>query len=178
MLNPQQITEHLLRQRLVLTSYTYTITRNFHLAEDVYQEISVKAMSEDKKFESTEHLANWFRLCARNRAIDIIRTREGKYVGLSAETLDSLEQHWAMEQGGNSGDAASRESLLAALSECLQTLTPRSRQIIKLRYFENRSGSEIANYLGSKVQSAYQAIARIHKSLGVCVSQRMEMERQ
>ncbi|WP_442508849.1 sigma factor-like helix-turn-helix DNA-binding protein [Novipirellula sp. SH528] len=42
---------------------------------------------------------------------------------------------------------------MAALSECLETLTPRSQQIIRLRYFENRSGSKIANYLGSKVQS-------------------------
>ena len=164
MLNPQQITEHLLQQRLALTSYTYTITRNFHLAEDVYQETSVKAMSQSEKFESTEHLTNWFRLCARNRAIDIIRTREGRYVGLSEETLNLLDQHWSSEQYRGSGEDSNRETLLAALSECLETLTPRSQQIIKLRYFENRSGREIASYLGSKVQSAYQAIARIHKS--------------
>ena len=79
MLIAQEITERVLQERLALTASSATVTRNYHLAEDVYQEIFVKAVALTDQFESTAHLTNWFRVSARNRAIDIIRTREGRY---------------------------------------------------------------------------------------------------
>lgn len=169
-LTPQEITEHLLRERLALTACIGSVTRNHHLSEDVYQEICVKAVSQADSFSGKEHLINWFRVCARNRAIDIIRTREGRYVGLSEETLAAIENDWGQTVVGQ------KEEMLEALSVCLKTLTPRSQDIVRLRYFENRSGSEVAKFLGVKVTSAYQAIARIHNSLGDCVKQRLEAE--
>ncbi len=71
MLNTQEITEHVLRERLALTGSIYTVTRNYHLAEDVYQGVFVKAVALHDKFTSKTHLTNWFRVSARNRAIDI-----------------------------------------------------------------------------------------------------------
>ncbi|WP_146399420.1 sigma-70 family RNA polymerase sigma factor [Planctomycetes bacterium CA13] len=171
-MNPQKITETLLQQRLSLTSYVYSVCRNYHLAEDVFQEMCVKAVSERERFTSKDHLVNWFRVSSRNRAIDIIRTREGRYVGLSTETLDLLEENWT-----EAGDSW-RELRFEALAQCMEMLTPRSQEIVKLRYFENRSGGEIASFIGGKVESAYQLISRIHKTLGNCISQRLEMESQ
>lgn len=164
----QRVTEHLLRERRSLTAYVYSIARNYHLAEDVYQEICVKAIGHAPGFDSKAHLLNWFKACARNRAIDIIRTQEGRYVGLSEQALEMLEQQWDAEP------SASTEEQLAALAKCLEKLTPRSREIIRLRYFEGKAGCEVAKLMGQKVESAYQAIARIHKALGDCVKQRME----
>ncbi|TWU46202.1 RNA polymerase sigma factor SigM [Rubripirellula tenax] len=170
MLNAKTITEHLLQNRLALTSYVYSVTRNFHLAEDVFQEICVKAVSQKHDFESSDHLSKWFRVSARNRAIDVIRTREGRYVGLSEDMLGLIEGNW--DQSTDSR----RETLLDSLQDCLATLTPRSQRIVRLRYFENRSGREVAELMGQKVESAYQAIARIHRLLGDCISQKLETE--
>jgi DNA-directed RNA polymerase specialized sigma24 family protein len=77
----QENTEHVLRERLALAASTSTVTRNDHLAEDVYQEIFVKAVALHDKFTSNTHLTNWFRVSARSRAIDIIRTRETLLAG-------------------------------------------------------------------------------------------------
>jgi len=167
---PQRITEHLLRERRSLTAYVCSITRNYHLAEDVYQEICVKAIGHGRGFDSQAHLVNWFRICARNRAIDIMRTREGRYVGLSEHALEMLEQDWDDEP------SAFTEERLSALEKCLGELTPRSREIVRMRYFEDKPAREIATLLRQKIESAYQAIARIHKSLGDCVRMRMESE--
>lgn len=93
MLTVEQITEYVLRERLSLTAYISSITRNYHLAEDVYQEICVKVIGREQ-FRSREHLVNWFRRSARNRAIDVIRAREGRFIGLSPEALALLEEQW------------------------------------------------------------------------------------
>jgi RNA polymerase sigma-70 factor (ECF subfamily) len=164
--------ERLLTERMPLTAFIACVTRNYHLAEDVYQEICVKAINSEISFESDAHLVNWFRLSARNRAIDLIRAREGRYEGLSEAALAAIEQDWdsvAIQQS---------EERKLALVKCLQKLTPRSREIIKLRYFEHRSGREIAEFIGGKTASAYQAIARIHKTLGECVRQQLNMANQ
>lgn len=166
MLTAEQITEHVLRERLSLTAYIGSITRNYHLAEDVFQEICVKVIGRTEEFDSPEHLLNWFRRSARNRAIDLIRAREGRFIGLSPEALAILEEQWDRDDEFTSGEA------MAVLSDCIEELTPRSREILRMRYHENRSGKDVAARLDRKVESIYQAIARIHKSLGDCVRRR------
>lgn len=166
----KRVTEHLLKERRSLTAYVYSITRNYHLAEDVYQEICVKAIGHAQGFKSKAHLLNWFKVCSRNRAIDIIRTREGRYVGLSEQACEVLEQQWDAEP------SAATEEQLSALAKCLEKLTPRSQEIVRLRYFEGKAAREIAEFMGRKIESAYQAIARIHKSLGDCVRQHLEAD--
>ncbi|MBB3209289.1 RNA polymerase sigma-70 factor (ECF subfamily) [Rhodopirellula rubra] len=170
-LTTAQTTERLLEDRLALTAYIACVTRNYHLAEDVFQEVCVKAIGQIDFFESDVHLRRWFRVSARNRAIDIIRAREGRYVGLGEEAMEALEQEWEDE------DLYSRDDRGEALAKCLDSLSPRSREIVKMRYFENRSGREIADSIGAKIGSAYQAIARIHKALRECVRQQFEVSK-
>lgn len=166
-LTAEQTTESILEARMDLISCVYAVTRDFHLAEDVYQELFVKAVSQSSTFESTPHLLNWFRLSARNRAIDLIRKSKGQYTGLSENTLGLLERDWNL--GQQSRDRESSEALV----RCLESLTPRSQTIVKMQYFENRSSQEIADFIGGKVESAYQAVSRIHKALKNCMERQL-----
>lgn len=53
MLAPEHITATLLAERLPLTAFFACVTRDFHLAEDVFQEVCVKAEGRAETFEST-----------------------------------------------------------------------------------------------------------------------------
>jgi RNA polymerase sigma-70 factor (ECF subfamily) len=168
-LTPEQVTKHLLRDQASLTAYAYSVTHNYHLAEDVFQDVCVKAVSRSENFESLEHLSNWFRTSARNHAITLIRSKEGRYVGLSPEMLATIEGEWA-----KMNTAADNRS--ETLSGCLESLPAKSQKIMAMRYLENRSGEEIAEFMGTKAESAYQAITRIHNALRDCVQQRLRVE--
>ena len=157
----------LLRERLAVTAFVATVTRNYHLAEDVFQDVCVKAIGREQGFESAAHLLNWARLAGRNRAIDLLRVRDGKYEGLSAEVLDKLSSVWPESR------AANLREKHEALRHCLEELTPNNREILRLRYFEGRSGIDVAQVLGRKLATVYQALARIHKQLGECIRMRM-----
>ena len=117
---PEQVIKHLLREQASLTAYAYSITHNYHLAEDVFQDVCVKAVSQSEHFDSLEHLSNWFRVSSRNHAITLIRTQEGRYVGLSAEMLATIEADWA--KANTAADSRSD-----ALSGCLERLSPKNR---------------------------------------------------
>lgn len=168
MLSGEDIAAALLGHRLPLTAYIASVTRDFHLAEDIFQEVCVKAVGRAEEFESARHALNWARVAGRNRAVDALRARDGRYEGLSEELLSTLAEEWP---GAESSDA-----MHEALANCLEQLTPYNRDLLRLRYFERRSGADVASLLGRKLETVYQALARIHKTLGDCVQRRLEPE--
>jgi RNA polymerase sigma-70 factor (ECF subfamily) len=168
MLPGEDIAAILLSERLALTAFIAGVTRDFHLAEDIFQEVCVKAVARGGEFESAQHVMNWARVAGRNRAIDVLRARDGRYEGLSEELLATLAAEWP----GKEHAAAAHD----ALAHCLEHLTPNNRELLRLRYFERRSGAEVAEVLGRKLETIYQALARIHKSLADCVRRRLQLE--
>jgi len=169
MLSSDEMTTFLLKERLSITSFLATVTNNYHLAEDVFQEVCLKAFKREEEFESKAHLLNWAHRVGRNRAIDLLRARDGKYQGLSEEVLEALSSVWQV-----SGTSTIRE-MQESLRGCLEKLTPNNRTILQLRYFEGRSGEEVAERLNRKLPTVYQALARVHKTLGDCVRQQLRL---
>lgn len=168
MLSGENIAAILLSERFALTAFVATITRDYHLAEDVFQEVCVKAVGRSEEFESAQHVINWARMAGRNRAVDLLRARDGRYEGLSEEMLDALALEWP--------DKSHADTLQEALGHCLKLITPNNHEMLRLRYFERRSGAETADIMGRKLETIYQALARIHKTLGDCVRKRVQLE--
>ncbi|SFJ02454.1 sigma-70 family RNA polymerase sigma factor [Planctomicrobium piriforme] len=169
MLRREEATAILLEERLSLTAFVNTIVRSFHLAEDIYQDVCVKSLLREEQFEAKAQLLKWARVSCRNRAIDVIRARDGKYEGISEEALETLLAVWSDEDDGESLPARD------ALAYCLGELTPNNRRILQLRYFEGRSGIEVAEFLGRKPTAVYQALARIHSMLERCIQMRLDL---
>jgi RNA polymerase sigma-70 factor (ECF subfamily) len=168
MLTSETIAAVLLAERLPLTAYIAAVTRDFHRAEDIFQEVCVKAIGLASEFASETHALRWARVAGRNRAFDILRRDQRHPHNLGDELLETLAEEWPGSQ-----DAETACATHAALSDCIQTLTPNNRELLRLRYFEGRSGAEVASALGRKLETVYQALARLHKSLGECVRARL-----
>ena len=165
---PEDITATLLAERLPLTAFFASVTRDFHLAEDVFQEVCVKAVARAESFETTAHLMNWARLSGKNRAIDILRARDGRYVGLSEEMLALLAEDWP--------DQTKVDAMQEALDHCITQITPNNRELLRLRYFERRNCTDVAAIMGRKIETVYQALARLHKTLGDCIRNRLQTD--
>jgi RNA polymerase sigma-70 factor (ECF subfamily) len=168
MLSSESATANLLAARMPLTAFFASITRDFHLAEDVFQEVCVKAVARADTFETPAHLMNWARLTGKNRAIDILRARYGRYVGLSDEMLAMLADEWP--------EQSRTDTMLEALSQCITQITPNNRELLRLRYFESRNCTNVAAIMGRKIETVYQALARLHKALGDCIRARLQTE--
>lgn len=166
MLAADHIAAALFSERLPLTAYIATVTRDFHVAEDIFQEVCVKAVRQDAKFESAEHLINWARVVGRNRAIDVIRSRDGRSTGLSEKLLATLADEWPR--------TSQIDGIADALAACLERLTANNRELLRLRYFERRDCPDVARSMGKKLTTVYQALARVHRALGDCVRNRMK----
>jgi RNA polymerase sigma-70 factor (ECF subfamily) len=168
MLHAEDIAAILLAERLPLTAFIASVTRDFHLAEDVFQEVCVKAVGRAAEFETAAHVMNWARLSGKNRAIDILRARDGRYVGLSDEMLAVLAAEWPEQDQAN--------QMQEALGKCIGQVTPNNRELLRLRYFERRNCTDVAAIMGRKIETVYQALARLHKTLGDCMRIQIQKE--
>ena len=71
-------------------------------------------------------------------------------------------------------DQSKAEAMQEALGNCIQQVTPNNRELLRLRYFERRNCNDVAAIMGRKIETIYQALARLHKTLGECIRARFE----
>jgi RNA polymerase sigma-70 factor (ECF subfamily) len=125
------------------------VVRNAAAAEDLTQETFLRVWNRGQAFDAARgSLGPWIVTVARNRAIDYVRSADGRMAARSLE-LDHLEHpgHFAgLEEGVLSLDRARR------LKDAFEKLTPNQKTVIELAYYEGLSQSEMA--------------ARMHQPLG------------
>jgi RNA polymerase sigma-70 factor (ECF subfamily) len=117
------------------------IVRNSAAAEDLVQETFLRVWNRAQAFDPERGvLGPWVLAVARNRAIDYLRSAEGK---MSAGTLelDQLEhpgRFCDFEDHALSLDRARR------LKDAFERLTPHQKTVVELAYYEGLSQTEMA----------------------------------
>ncbi len=169
-LDQESVARLLLQQRMELTAYIQSIVRNIHMAEDVFQDVCVRAIKHHETFVDRTHLSKWARRVARNRSIDALRRKENQAVVLNEEVLELLESDWPEMETEESTES------VVALRRCMDKMTPYSREILRLRYMEGLAGTEVADTLNRKVDTIYKALTRIHIGLRDCVKRQLSRD--
>ena len=165
-LTTEVIIRTLLGARPRIAAGLWLLVHDVHLAEDLFQEIVVRAVDGRSSFSSAEELLGWARVTGRNAALNLLRDRGRERTFLKDELLNSIEEGAPREPGK---DGARNE----ALRECIESLPDRSRAILDRRYFAGRSGEEVAQDLHMTREAVYQALLRIHQALGRCVQSKL-----
>lgn len=165
-LNEDTIVKALLRDRATLFAYIWSIVRDAHVAEDVFQEVSLLALHKRGELREAEALPTWLRRSARNLSLKALRRLGRAPALLDEKLLDLLEGQWERQE------ATPAAETLEALKHCLAELSPYARQVITLRYAQGLSGEGVAAKLGRKAEAIYKVLTRAHGALAECVRRR------
>ena len=163
-LSQEVIVRTLLGARTRISASAWMITRDVQAAEDIFQNLSVKALAGGNPFELEAQLISWAHITARHEALNWIRSRKGRMVCLDEAVLHLVAEEW---------EEAPEGPRLKALRGCLDGLPRDSRQILDLRYSEERPCDEIATTLGLGLDAVYQRLSRLHRALKQCTEQRL-----
>ena len=164
------IVRALIRDRARLLGYIWAIVRDHHIADDVFQDVTVLAMERAADIKDESHLLLWSRRTARFKALEALRKQPRQTVPLDNDVLELLEAEW----DGNDPHATGED--IEHLRACMAKLSPHARTLLGLRYAEDVSGARVAEVMQVKVQSIYVALARIHRALGDCIRRRRARE--
>jgi RNA polymerase sigma-70 factor (ECF subfamily) len=167
-LDSDRLLRLLLMHRGMLLGYILSIVRDFHLAEDIFQDASLVILNKGLMLTDEAGFAPWARKVVRLNAMNALRKRNKSPDLLEPEMLDLLETEWCK-------DARPEQSMLA-LRHCIQQLSTKAQRLIELRYVAGLPGSTLASRLNQPPNTIYVALSRIYRTLSACVKNRLACE--
>lgn len=153
----------ILRQRSDLLGYVWSIVRDEHLAEDVFQDVFLAVLGKLDGIADEEHLQRWLRVALRLESLKALRRGRSAPALMEPGLLDALDEAWEAEF------AIEKAETMQSLSLCLEKLTPQARRLVETRYVDGLTGRSLAESLGRSVNAVYVGLSRAHKTLGECM---------
>ncbi|HEY0783573.1 MAG TPA: sigma-70 family RNA polymerase sigma factor [Thermoanaerobaculia bacterium] len=137
-------------------------------AEDLAQEVFVKAFRRLDSYDPARKLASWLFKIAHNTTIDHLRKSELDVVPLTAPEEDDRGDLLAILADSSHEDpaaAAERRDMARVLSRAIATLRPEYRSTVVMRYVEDLSYQEIAEITGLPLGTVKTNLHRARKEL-------------
>jgi RNA polymerase sigma-70 factor (sigma-E family) len=152
--------EEFLASRLgALLRYAAVVSCDRHLAEDVVQDVLLRAHGRWERIGAMDSPEAYLRRMVLNEFLSWRRRRRPTVV--EAQTLEAVTP-----PSGSGPDVEERDAMLRLLAG----LPPRQRTVIALRYYEDLSDDQIADLMGCRpvtVRSqASRALATLRGALG------------
>jgi RNA polymerase sigma-70 factor (sigma-E family) len=133
--------DEFLGARLVaLLRYATVVTCDPHLAEDIVQDVMIRAQQRWARISGTDQPEAYVKRMVLNQFLSWRRRRAANALPLSLPAIESS----AVAGQDTATGVVERQALLGQIA----ALPPRQRAVIALRYYEDRSDAEIAALLG------------------------------
>jgi len=137
--------------------FIYYKTFSKEVAEDLTSDVFHKALEKIGSFDGEKGTwSAWLYRIARNRVIDHYRT---------TKTAVPLEDIFEVGVDDRTAEALDATRALKQVKDYLETLSPKQREIITLRVWEEKSYREIAEIIGGSEDSVKMAFSRIIREL-------------
>ncbi len=126
------------RYEKLLFSFSFRMTKNKFLAEEVVQDVFTKIWSKQQNYDASRgKFSSWILTVTRNATIDMLRKKK--------ETPYELDERDALHDSGPSTeDQVEWNEKREQIHEAMKHLTGEQREIIELFYFKGMSQSNIA----------------------------------
>ncbi len=159
-----QAVAFLARHQRMVQAYAYSIVNDFHLAEDVYQEVSMIVASKWEEIPEGDAREYWLKEVIRRKALELRRRHRQRESLLSAEALEQVATAFPADaESGAIGD------LREAMARCLGRLGGDARTVVEARYAEDLDCATIAERVKRPIASVYTILKRARVALAECV---------
>jgi len=148
------------------------MVRDAETAEDLAQEVFVKAYRHLASYDPRRKFASWLFKVAHNTTIDHLRRAQLDTVPLAAEQEDGggLLAVLADASTESPAAAAERRDMARALERAIARLRPEYREAVVLRYVEGLAYQEICEVLGLPVGTVKTNLHRARKELAAAMA--------
>ena len=173
-LNETPHIQQYLQLRSEFMGYLCAITRDFELAEEVYQNAAVVVIEQADKSETIRDFRAWAKEVVRRQALHAIRARdvESEHArAISPELLEVVSNAFLEDDS----EAPTDREETRALRKCLDEIPTKKRELVAMRYEGVAAFCEISQQTGSTPAAVQRALSRVRKLLHGCVQRRMKL---
>jgi RNA polymerase sigma factor (sigma-70 family) len=144
-------------------AFAYAKLRNFHDAEDVTQEVFIRAYQKLRTLRRWDSVLAWLYSITSNLCKNWIRSRASRP---DREFVEDQSPGALARPSVNSYlEGVTRESLLESLQEALDSLPEIYSQVLTLYYLGGMSNKDIARFLGTSPDTVRQRLTRARSQL-------------
>lgn len=147
----------------VVTSFIRSAVTDFHAAEDILQQVAEVVVNRFDVFDMSKPFIPWAIGIARIKILEYRKNCSHDPHLFAGETLSMVATAYEKECGRFN-------PMRAALDSCISKLHPRGRQLLKMRYREDKKPGEIANEVGETANAIRVALHRVRLSLERCIA--------
>ena len=145
----------------VVRSYLATLCVQSIDVDDILQDTAVFAWEKFSGYSEGSFRA-WACEIAYFKFLEYRRRQQQSRVFLSEEVLALLSETWQ-------GFSASVEPRREALRECVKRLPLRDQELVRMRYAQETTVAELADFFNRTGSAIYKSLARIHAALLRCI---------
>ena len=137
------------------------------LAEDLAQEVFIKAFRALHSFDQSRKFSSWLFKIAHNTAIDQLRRRQLHTVPLESADADEPDLLAVLPNSGveTPEGTAERKDLASAIEAAVASLKPIYREVVVLRYQEGLAYDEIAEIADLPLGTVKTHLFRARKAM-------------
>ena len=147
--------ELLARYQDKLYNYILFNVRNQELAEDVFQETFVKAIVnlQQGRYQPDGKFSAWITRIAHNLVIDLFRQERNENLISNDESEVDLLNSAKFSEGTIESQMVNKQ-VLKDVARLVDELPEAQREVVRMRFFENKSFKEIAESEGISINTA------------------------
>ncbi len=146
-------------------SLLYKMVRNKEDAEELTQDVFLKAFRHLSSFKSDCSFSTWIYRIAYNTAISVLRKHREEFLTIEESQLSDVSE----EEVGELLEQQTRDKQLEQLEAALAQLPPDERALILLFYKKEKTVEEIATITGLSIANVKTKMHRIRKKLFVLI---------
>jgi len=158
-----------LKEREHLSAYLYSLLPNPADAEDVFQRCSLLLWRKFADFDQNRSFLSWACGVAFYEVKNFLRSAQRDHLQFNTELMSQLADR-RLETLERSPD------LLPYLQECLKRLPAAERELVQAAYGSNESLRKFAEDHGKALQTIYNRLGRIRRTLLNCVQNKLATE--
>jgi RNA polymerase sigma-70 factor (ECF subfamily) len=140
-------------------SFAFYLSRNETMAKDLTQQTFLSVLVKFGEFRGQAKLSTWLYRLVVNLYADE-RRRQKRWSALSAITPSQI-----MSEKSPQEDRLAQREIALAVKQAIESLKPRLRAAVALKYLDNLSYQEIAEVLGCSIGTVASRLNRGHRLL-------------
>ena len=137
-----------------LLRFAYRYVRDRAAAEDVVHNAFLRLWDRRADWSDAGSIDGYLYLAVRGEAIDRLRRARREQV------LDVIGEQGTPDKSSLVDDDLLREELAGAIQRAMDGLSPRARQVLRMRWLEERPNADVARMLGISVKTVEMHVTR------------------
>jgi len=161
----EEIVREYMKVQSTIKAYALSICLDFHIAEDICQEVVLKLMQKASSYDPSKPFLPWALFITRCETVDYLKKHNKKnalvFNGEISDLMESTYLEISSEQ--------SIEDRTMALRQCLQKLSSQNFEIFRLKYVEKKSMKDLASKYKRTFLSIQSLLNRLRMKLKQCI---------